>query len=74
MALASSDCAAVLLSGEALYRGQDMGTVERLRWLKSNLETANGPSSPLIGSRRERRATSTIGAVRCVTRPELRAR
>jgi monoamine oxidase len=38
LALASSDCAAVLLSGEALYRGQDMGTVEAA--LASGLETA----------------------------------
>jgi monoamine oxidase len=37
-ALASSDGAAVLLSGEALYRGRDMGTVEAA--LASGLEVA----------------------------------
>jgi predicted NAD/FAD-dependent oxidoreductase len=36
-ALASSDRAAVLFSGEALYRGRDMGTVEAA--LASGLET-----------------------------------
>jgi predicted NAD/FAD-dependent oxidoreductase len=37
-ALASSDGAAVLFSGEALYRGRDMGTVEAA--LASGLEVA----------------------------------
>jgi uncharacterized protein with NAD-binding domain and iron-sulfur cluster len=37
-ALASSDCAAVFLSGEALYRGRDIRTVEAA--LASGLETA----------------------------------
>jgi predicted NAD/FAD-dependent oxidoreductase len=37
-ALASSDGAAVLFCGEALYRGRDMGTVEAA--LASGLETA----------------------------------
>jgi hypothetical protein len=36
-ALASSDRAAVLFSGEALYRGRDMGTVDAA--LASGLET-----------------------------------
>jgi monoamine oxidase len=36
--LTSSDCAAVILSGEALYRGRDMGTVEAA--LTSGLEAA----------------------------------
>ncbi|MCA1454639.1 FAD-dependent oxidoreductase [Bradyrhizobium sp. BRP22] len=38
LALASSDVTAILLSGEALYRGRDMGTVEAA--LASGLETA----------------------------------
>jgi monoamine oxidase len=38
LVLASSDGATVLLSGEALYRGQDMGTIEAA--LASGLETA----------------------------------
>ena len=42
--LASSDGGAVLLSGEALYRGRDMGTVEAA--LASGRETAQATLAP----------------------------